>query len=90
VAVHEGDGLVGLPGDAPFDAILISGAVHSVPKTLLEQLKVGGRLVAVVGVAPAMQVQRITRNAVDAWHTETVFETVAPYLREPAASQFEF
>ncbi len=90
VSVHEGDGLIGLPGDAPFDAILVSGALHSVPKALLEQLKIGGRMVVVVGVAPTMQVQRITRRAKDAWQTDVVFETVLPYLREPAAESFVF
>jgi protein-L-isoaspartate(D-aspartate) O-methyltransferase len=90
VSVHQGDGLLGLPGDAPFDVILVSGAVHSVPKALLDQLKVGGRLFAIVGEAPAMQAQRITRRAADAWQTETLFETVAPYLHEPAGNRFRF
>lgn len=45
----EGDGSRGLPSEAPFDRILVSAAAPSVPLTLKEQLKVGGRLVIPVG-----------------------------------------
>lgn len=90
VAVHEGNGFDGLPGDAPFDAIVLSGSVHDVPRTLLEQLKVGGRLFAIVGDAPAMRATRITRVAPDGWHTEALFETAAPRLVEPARNHFAF
>jgi protein-L-isoaspartate(D-aspartate) O-methyltransferase len=43
----------GWPSQAPYDAILLNGASEIVPKALLLQLKDGGRLVAVVGRAPA-------------------------------------
>ncbi|HEY5319165.1 MAG TPA: protein-L-isoaspartate(D-aspartate) O-methyltransferase, partial [Solirubrobacteraceae bacterium] len=46
-----GDGAAGLPGDAPFDAINVAAATGaSVPEALLDQLAVGGRLVAPVGL----------------------------------------
>lgn len=45
----EGDGSKGLPDEAPFDRILVSAAAPSVPLTLKEQLKIGGRLVIPVG-----------------------------------------
>jgi protein-L-isoaspartate(D-aspartate) O-methyltransferase len=90
VTVHEGDGLAGLPGDAPFDAIVLSGSVREVPKVLLEQLKTGGRLVAIVGVAPVMKVQRITRIAAAEWATQNLFETSAPGLHETTGARFEF
>lgn len=44
-----GDGHEGKPQYSPFDAILITAATKSIPQLLLEQLKVGGRLVAPVG-----------------------------------------
>lgn len=44
-----GDGYEGLPDDAPFDKILITAAVKKIPQKLLEQLKVGGLLVAPLG-----------------------------------------
>ncbi len=56
-AVINAPHAAGLPGEAPFDVIFINGRVPSLPRSLLEQLKDGGRLVAVVGetgVAPAL------------------------------------
>ncbi|MGN6666539.1 MAG: protein-L-isoaspartate(D-aspartate) O-methyltransferase [Trinickia sp.] len=49
IRLHYGDGRVGLPAVAPFDAIVIAAAGLDVPHALLEQLAVGGRLVAPVG-----------------------------------------
>ncbi len=46
-----GDGMAGLPGSAPFDAIIIAAAGLKIPETLLEQLAVGGRLIAPEGGA---------------------------------------
>lgn len=49
VTVRAGDGYRGWPEKAPFDAILITAAPPEIPKPLLDQLAVGGRLVAPVG-----------------------------------------
>jgi protein-L-isoaspartate(D-aspartate) O-methyltransferase len=49
VSVHVGDGSLGLPKEAPFDAIIVTAAAPSVPQPLLEQLGEGGRLVVPVG-----------------------------------------
>lgn len=54
-----GDGSVGLPERAPFDRILLTAAAPSLPRILLQQLRVGGLLVAPVG--PPEQVQRMVR-----------------------------
>ena len=94
VSVHEvsaADGAQGLPSEGPFDAILLSGSVAAVPRALLEQLKVGGRLVAIVGELPIMRARLFTRAAEDAWSQSDAFDTVAPRLEgfaEP--SQFRF
>ena len=45
-----GDGYKGLPEEAPFDGIIVTAGAPEVPKPLLSQLKVGGRLVIPVGV----------------------------------------
>jgi len=49
VAVHMGDGTLGWPQAAPFDAIMVTAGGPSVPKPLLEQLADGGRLVIPTG-----------------------------------------
>lgn len=49
VEVFVGDGYRGLPALAPFDGILLTAAPSEVPPALLEQLALGGRLVAPVG-----------------------------------------
>ncbi|NML34018.1 protein-L-isoaspartate(D-aspartate) O-methyltransferase [Paraburkholderia antibiotica] len=49
IRLHYGDGRLGLPSAAPFDAIVIAAAGLDVPQALLEQLAIGGRLIAPVG-----------------------------------------
>jgi protein-L-isoaspartate(D-aspartate) O-methyltransferase len=59
IRLHYGDGRLGLPAAAPFDAIVIACAGLDVPQALLEQLAIGGRLVAPVGSQTA-QAQILT------------------------------
>jgi protein-L-isoaspartate(D-aspartate) O-methyltransferase len=59
IRLHYGDGRLGLPAAAPFDAIVIACAGLDVPQALLDQLAVGGRLVAPVGSQTA-QAQILT------------------------------
>jgi protein-L-isoaspartate(D-aspartate) O-methyltransferase len=49
VHVRIGDGYAGWPGEAPFDAILLTAAPRQVPQPLIRQLKTGGKIVAPVG-----------------------------------------
>jgi protein-L-isoaspartate(D-aspartate) O-methyltransferase len=49
IRLHYGDGMLGLPQVAPFDGIILAAAGLEVPPALLEQLAIGGRLVAPVG-----------------------------------------
>jgi protein-L-isoaspartate(D-aspartate) O-methyltransferase len=71
VTVLEGDGSKGAPEHAPFDAIIVSAGGPSVPKPLLEQLRVGGTLVIPVGQDPNTQeLLRIRRTGEHAWETE--------------------
>lgn len=55
VEVRAGDGYRGWPEHAPFDAILLTAAPPEIPRPLLEQLAVGGRLVAPVGAEWGVQ-----------------------------------
>jgi protein-L-isoaspartate(D-aspartate) O-methyltransferase len=49
IRLHYGDGMLGFPQVAPFDGIILAAAGLEVPQTLLEQMTIGGRLVAPVG-----------------------------------------
>ena len=60
VTVVQADGSHGYAAEAPFDAIMLSGSVSKVPAELLNQLKPGGRLVAIEGDEPVMQAVRYT------------------------------
>jgi len=86
VHVVAGDGLAGLPEQAPFDRIVLSGGVSRVPQALLSQLKVGGRLLAFVGQAPTMSLQRIERVGEDAFSTADLYETEVPMLQGGVAT----
>jgi protein-L-isoaspartate(D-aspartate) O-methyltransferase len=59
VAVHAGDGALGWPGSAPFDAIVLSCAALEVPPVLWSQLKPGGVLLAPLG--PRFGIQYLVR-----------------------------
>ncbi len=58
---HVGDGSLGLPCEAPFDRILVTAASPDVPQPLIEQLALGGRLVAPVGGPDSQVVVRVDR-----------------------------
>jgi protein-L-isoaspartate(D-aspartate) O-methyltransferase len=89
--VRCADGLRGLPGEAPFDAIVLSGSTAEVPRELLEQLKTGGRLIAIVGDEPVMRARLYTRADGASWSHTDLFDTVAPRLRGfPDTRRFKF
>lgn len=89
--VRQMDGVHGLPGEAPFDAIVLSGSVAQVPQNLLDQLKVGGRLIGIVGQEPMMRATLITRGGERDFHAVELFDTVAPRLLNfPEPPRFRF
>ena len=91
VTVIEGDGARGWPAQAPYDAIVLSGSVADIPEALLQQLKVGGRLMAVVGEAPLMQARLVTCVAEGRFQSVNLFETSIPRLRNvPERGKFVF
>jgi protein-L-isoaspartate(D-aspartate) O-methyltransferase len=97
--VHLADGAANLseaassngPLRGPFDVIVLSGSVAEVPASLLELLKVGGRLSAITGFEPMMRATLITRVSQDGWRTTQAWDTVAPRLLNfPEPSTFTF
>ena len=80
VNVRTGDGARGLAAEAPFDVIVLSGSVAEVPATLLAQLKVGGRLAAIVGQEPVMRAMLVRRSADQGFEHNVLFDTVAQRL----------
>ena len=91
VEVREADGARGLPGEAPFDVIALSGSVAEVPPVLLSQLRIGGRLAAIVGFEPVMRATFITRTGDTTYTTAQPWDTLAPRLAHFAEpSKFHF
>lgn len=91
VSVEVGDGARGWVEQAPYDVIVISGSLPELPEEFPAQLKVGGRLLAIIGEAPVMTVQLVTRTDDDAWSRIKLFETVvAPLANAPRRNAFVF
>ena len=95
VNVELGNGAQGWAGSgtraAPWDVIVISGALPMLPRVFLEQLSIGGRLLAIIGEAPVMSACLFTRTAPEAWSETKLFETCIKPLRHaiaPAAFHF--
>jgi protein-L-isoaspartate(D-aspartate) O-methyltransferase len=91
VDVRVADGSTGASGDAPFDAIVLGGSVAEVPQTLLQQLAIGGRLLAIVGHDHVMAATLFTRTADAAWDSKALWDHTAPRLQgfaEPTRFKF--
>ena len=89
--VVQGDGTQGPAPGAPFDAIVLGGSVAAVPQSLLDQLKIGGRLIAIVGTEPVMQATLYTRTGERQFGSTALWDTSAPALQnfaQPARFHF--
>lgn len=71
IRTHQGDGSWGWVDAAPYDAIMVTAAPDEIPKALIQQLKVGGRMVIPVGSQHDEQVlQVVTRTDDDSYSVE--------------------
>ncbi len=66
IRLSYGDGMLGLPASAPFDAIIAAAAGKEIPQTLIEQLAVGGRLIAPEGTT-AQRLILLERTGTNTW-----------------------
>ena len=85
------DGSSGASGDTPFDAIVLGGSVAEMPQALLQQIKVGGHLLAIVGHDHVMTATRFTRIADATWNSKALWDHTAPRLHgfaEPTRFKF--
>ena len=90
VTLAIGDGAHGW-GQAHYDVIVLGGSVPQLAPAFEAQLKLGGRLLAIVGDAPAMHAQLITRVTPAACQQVTLFETSVPALQNaPHPQRFVF
>ena len=91
VTVVEGNGAAGWEQGGPFDVIVISGGLESIPEAFLKQVKVGGRIAAFVGRSPAMSAVIVTRVSETGYDTVKLFETNVKLLSgAPTVSRFTF
>jgi protein-L-isoaspartate(D-aspartate) O-methyltransferase len=91
VRLESGDASRGWTSRAPYDAIVVTGSLPLVPSALRSQLKIGGRLAAVVGADPVMSAEIITRVSDASFDTSKLFETwLKPLRNAEQPSSFRF
>ena len=91
VEIKLADGAKDTKALGSFDVILLSGSVASVPQNLMDMLKPGGRLAAIVGTEPVMRAHFVVRKADGSLGMTEPWDTIAPRLLNfPEPSAFSF
>jgi len=72
VSIIAGDGSLGLPDEAPFDAILVAAGGAKVPEPLKQQLRIGARLVVPVGGEDMQSLLCVTRTGENEWSEQNL------------------
>jgi len=85
-----GDASLGWLKKQPYDAILFAGSLPQEPNGIRDQLKLKGRLLIILGLAPSMHATLITRISDQDFEKEVLFETVVPSLRVQHENTFIF
>ena len=76
IRTHLGDGSWGWQEAAPYDAIMVTAAPDEIPNALIQQLKVGGRLVIPVGAQNSEQILQLVTRTSEAKYSVENFESV--------------
>jgi len=87
VVVVVGDGSLGLPAHAPYDAVIVTAAAPHTPAPLLEQLADGGRLVIPVGGRNVQQLRLIRRRGSEFVETDVLDCRFVPLVGQAAYSK---
>lgn len=80
VELITGDASRGWLEQAPYDVLVLTGAIDAIIETHRLQILPGGKLVAIVGRDPVMQCQLLTLDHQGNWHEQLLFETNIPPL----------
>ena len=80
VTLEQGDAANGWDAHGPYDVIVLTGSVPELPAAFRNALRIGGRLIAVVGGDPIMEVILVTHGDEQQWSREALFETDLPPL----------
>jgi protein-L-isoaspartate(D-aspartate) O-methyltransferase len=85
VRVRAGDGYAGWPEQAPFDRIMVTAAPEDIPRPLIDQLALGGRLVAPVGAQGGPQwITIVDKTSAGVVERRTIPVQFVPFTRAPA------
>jgi protein-L-isoaspartate(D-aspartate) O-methyltransferase len=91
VRLESGDASRGWVSKAPYDAIVVTGSLPTLPSALRSQLKIGGRLAAIVGSGSVMSAEIVTRVSETSFDTLRLFETwLKPLRNAEQPSSFRF
>ncbi|QBB69220.1 protein-L-isoaspartate O-methyltransferase [Pseudolysobacter antarcticus] len=84
VSIETAEAVLGFDPQRQFDAVVVTGAVATVPQRFRDWVKPGGRLFAIVGQSPVQQAMLYTRIDAQQWSEESLLETDIPYLTNAA------
>jgi protein-L-isoaspartate(D-aspartate) O-methyltransferase len=82
VQVRTGNGYLGWPDQSPFDRIIVTAAPPELPRALIDQLAIGGRLVAPVGTV-AQEIVVVTKTAQGVTEERTIPVRFVPMVQKP-------
>ena len=80
ITLLEGNAANGWSNQQPYDIICITGSLPVLPESFQQQMKIGGKLFAIIGSQQIMQAMLITRMSENQWRHRSLFETYIPAL----------
>lgn len=91
ITLETGDGARGWDRHGPYDVILITGSLPLLPENFQTSLTPGGRMIAIIGNSPVMDVRLIQRIGEESWNTVSLFETdLPPLINAEESDRFVF